>query len=232
MNRPRRWAVALWTFAVTLVLTAVLGAPFTGDRLSAHGNSLLAQLITGLRFPQWTYHSVAGTPHGTAVWLAQPVADLVLAVLAGAIAALATTTAASGARARFAGLLAGWGLSMVAAAIIGAARVLVLTTVTRPTVPALNSSIVSAVSAALWFGLVTGWVTGIVLAAAVRTVVAAQDEQGTPATAGVAAEAVEPARIWSPSDAQANWQQTQGMPTVAAAGAPGEPWPPATNPGN
>jgi hypothetical protein len=232
MTRPRRWAAALWTFAVTLVLTAVLGAPFTGDRLSAHGNPLLAQFITGLRFPQWTYRPVAGTPHGTAVWLGRPVADLVLAVLAGAIAALATTTAASSARARLAGLLAGWGLSMVVAAIIGAARVLALSPVIHPGA-ALSGSIASAISVGLWFGLVTGWVNGIVLAAAVRKVVAAETAGQAPATgvpAGRAADEVEAIRIWSPSDAAADWQRTQDMPAAAAAAPGGQPWPSAANP--
>jgi hypothetical protein len=231
MNRPRRWAAALWTFAVTLVLAVVLGAPFTGDRLSSHGNSLLAQLITGLRFPQWTYRPAHGAPHAVAAWLAPMIADLVLALLAGAIAALATTTAASSARARLAGLLAGWGLSTVAAAIAGAGRVLALSTVTHPGT-ALSGQISDAVSAGLWFGLATGWVAGIVLAAAVRKVVAVETA-GQPsmagAPAGAAAEEVEAIRIWSPSDAAADWQRTQDMPVGASQA--GQPWPAADNPG-
>jgi hypothetical protein len=225
MTRPRRWAAALWTFAVTLVLTGVLGAPFTGDRLSAHGNELLKQLITGLRFPQWTYRPVAGTPHGTVVWLAQPISDLVLAVLAGAIAALATTTAASSARARLAGLLAGWGLSVVGVAIIGAARVLALAPVIHPGA-ALSGLVATSIFAALWFGLATGWVNGIVLAATVRKVVAVEEDQSSLGSAAPGADEVQPARIWSPSD-------TQATPAAAAATAPsGQPWPPASSPGS
>jgi hypothetical protein len=231
MNRPRRWAAALWTFAVTLVLAAVLGGPFTGDRLASHGNSLLARLITGLRFPQWSYRPAHGAPHAVAAWLAPMIADLVLALLASAIAALATTTAASSARARLAGLLAGWGLSIVAAAIAGTGRVLALSTVTHPAGTALSGQISDAVSAALWFGLATGWLTGIVLAAAVRKVVPAETAEqprmaGAPA--GASAEEVEAIRIWSPSDAAAEWQRTQDMPV--GANQVGQPWPPAANP--
>jgi hypothetical protein len=230
MNRPRRWAAGLWTFAVTLVLVAVLGGPFTGDRLSAHGNPLQARLITGLRFPQWTYRPAHGA-HAVAAWLAPMIADLVLALLAGAVAALATTTAASSARARLAGLLAGWGLSMVAAVIAGAGRVLVLSTVTRPAGTALSGQIAGAVSAALWFGLATGWLTGIVLAAAVRKVIAvetAEQPRAAGALAGASAEEVEAIRIWSPSDTAADWQRTQDMPV--GANQAGQPWPPADNP--
>ena len=233
MSRPRRRLAALITFGVTLVLTAVLGSSPVGSRLGKPGNALLANLISGVRFPRWTVH------HSGSVlaWVMPMIADLLLAVLAGVVAALVVSV-----RSRFAALLAGWGLTMVLAAAIGAGREFALEPVSHLGT-AVYGDAATAITAGLWFGLAAGWLNGVVLAAAVRKNPVPETAIGDPDVP------VSPVRIFSPT--QPDWQHTQDLtvaglqpgaqPTAAQPGAPGapnapggpptiqqQPWPPVS----
>lgn len=216
MARPRRRLAAVVTFVVTLALTAALGSSLVGDRLGTPRNALLDRLITGVRFPQWRPRPANSAGHVVLDWVTPIIADVVLAVLVGAVAALVVS-----ARPRFAALLAGWGLTMVLAAAVGAARVFALIPVDHPGA-AVYASAGSAITDGLWFGLVTGWLNGVVLAAmAVRLALPADVEQAP-------ASLVEPVRIWSPT--QPDWQPTQDMTRPGAPQPAMQPTgsPPAT----
>jgi hypothetical protein len=236
VSRPRRRLAAVITFGVTLALTAGLGSPLAGDHLDSRGNALLARLISGVRFPQWTSRRPAGS--SVLEWVTPMIADILLAVLVAAVAMLVVS-----ARTRLSALLAGWGLTMVLAAAIGAGRVFALLPVDHPG-SAVYATAGTAITTGLWFGLATGWLNGAVLAATVR-------KTADPAAADdPAAAQVEPVRIWSPT--QPDWQHTQDLHAVTTqspfqqtAGPPfptaqqpvqpappTQPWPPASAPGS
>jgi hypothetical protein len=231
MLRPRRRLAA-----VTLVLVAALGSPLAGDRLSSRGNALLARLISGVRFPQWTLHR-----GGSALleWLTPVIADVLLAVLVAAVAMLVVS-----ARTRFSALLAGWGLTMVLGAAIGAGRAFALAA-TGHLGSAAYGNAGTAITVGLWFGLITGWLNGVILACVVRKTPVTETAANDPATVTTA----EPVRIWSPT--QPDWQHTQDLHAVTVqqsmAGRPfgtaqqpipqtvqqaAQPWPPAAAPGS
>jgi hypothetical protein len=232
MSRPRR-RLALWiTFGVTLVLTAALGSPLAGDRLGSHGNALLSELISGVRFPQWTLRPASSMSPEILQWLAPMLADIVLAAGVGVFAMVVTA-----ARSRIAALFAGWGLTVVAAAAVGAARVFALMPVNHPG-SALYASVGTAITTGLWFGLATGWLNGAVLAFTVRKAPAELAAAESLAITGAAATEVQPVRIWSPS--QPDWQETGEMPAVGTPAAHAQaqvqatraqPWAPAPQPG-
>lgn len=222
MLRPRRRAAFWWTFAVTLVVTLALGSPWAGDRFARHGNALTAQLISGLRYPGWMLKPVNSLPSTILVWASPALADIVLALLVGVVAMLVVTS-----RARIAALLAGWALLVIAAPVVGVARVFAVSPITHPggTLPALLND---AVTDGLWFGAVAGWLIGVILASVVRktpALQAASDDTDT------TAEPV-PARIWTPS--QPDWQETSDMPALVAHPAPAQPgqapWPTPAQP--
>lgn len=212
MLRPRRRAAFWWTFAVTLVVTLALGSPWVGDRFERRGNALTAQLISGLRFPGWTLK-----PVNTAivVWASPILADIVLALLVGVVAMLVTSS-----RARIAALLAGWGLLLIAAPVVGVARVFAVSPVTHPG-HTLYTLLSDAVTRGLWFGATAGWLVGAVLAFVVRKTpllqTASEDADATAEPATVQ----QPARIWTPS--QPDWQETSDMPALGAHPRPGQP---------
>lgn len=233
MSRPRRRFAAVMTFGVTLVLTAVLGSPLAGDRLDSRGNALLASLISGIRFPRWTVRRPVGS--GVLEWVTPMIADILLAVLVAVVAMLVVST-----RTRLSALFAGWGLTMVLAAAIGAARVFALLPVDHPG-NAVYGSAGTAITAGLWFGLATGWLNGVVLACTVRKTA----DMGMAAATGddPSAPQLEPVRIWSPT--QPDWQHTQDLhavttpppfrqtaagPPFPTAQQPPQPWPPAEAP--
>lgn len=246
MSRPRRRLAAVITFSVTLVLVAALGSPLAGDRLSSRSNALLARLISGVRFPHWTLRPAGAT---LLEWLTPVIADILLAILVGAVAMLIVS-----ARTRLPALLAGWGLTMVLAAALGAGRAFALAA-TGQLGSAGYGSAATAITAGLWFGLITGWLNGVIVACAVRKTAmtdTAEDKTAADDAAGVTV--AEPVRIWSPT--QPDWQHTQdlqavtsqrfagppfptqsmqrpaGGPPFPAAGQPPQPWPPAAAPGS
>jgi hypothetical protein len=115
---------------------------------------------------------------------------------------------------------------MVVAAIAGAGRVFALATVNHPG-SAVYATAGTAITTGLWFGLMTGWLNGAVLAFTVRKSAA---PVAAATVADTAATEVQPVRIWSPS--QPDWQQTGEMPAVGtpAAAAQAQPWAPAPQP--
>jgi hypothetical protein len=196
LSRLRRRIAFWWTFGATLVLVAILGSPFVGNRLSSHHNLLLARLIGGLRFMAWTYRPRTSMMGSIMVWLSPWIATIVLSALIAAVASLAVA-----ARGRFTALLAGWGLVMVAAPAISLARVASIISITHPG-SALAATLSSAITAGLWFGLIAGWTTGFVLACTVRGLVPEADEK----------ESSTLARSWTPDDP--NWEDTESIPPV------------------
>jgi hypothetical protein len=219
MSRPRRWLAAVITFSVTLVLVVALGSPLAGDHLSSRGNALVARLISGVRFPQWTLRPAGATP---LEWLTPVIADILLAILVGAVAMLVVS-----ARTRLSALLAGWGLTMVLAAALGAGRAFALAA-TGHLGSAGYGSAATAITAGLWFGLITGWLNGVILAGVVRkTAVTDTAEDKTAADGAAGVTTAEPVRIWSPT--QPDWQHTQDLHAVTSQRPAGSPFP--TQPG-
>lgn len=204
MSRLRRQIAFWWTFGATLVLVAILGSPFVGNRLSAHHNLLLIRLIAGLRFMGWTYRPKSSMMGSIMVWLSPMIATILLAALIAAVASLAVS-----ARGRFTALLAGWGLAMVAAPLISLARVAAIIPITHPG-GALAATLSSAVTAGLWFGLVAGWTTGLVLACTVRGLGGMEEDDDLD-------DDEEPfgrPGIRTPKDP--NWENTESIPPVTA----------------
>jgi hypothetical protein len=245
MPGPRRRLVALITSGVTLALTAGLGSPLAGDHLSSHGNALLAGLIKGLRYPQWSLRPVSSMMDSILAWITPMVADVVLAALTGLVAAVIVAN-----RTRLPALLAGWATAMVLAVAVGVGRVYVIAAINHPGSSAYGQA-GTAITTGLWFGLVTGWLTGLIVACSVRR--GGDDEESEDEGSEVTG-----VRIWTPS--QPDWQNTQDLPaqtlrqpsgqtttmqspitqpataqpTVAhpttAQPTTGQPWPPAAAP--
>jgi hypothetical protein len=238
MPGPRRRLVALITSGVTLALTAGLGSPLAGDHLSSHGNALLAGLIKGLRYPQWSLRPVSSMTDSILVWITPMVADVVLAALTGLVAAVIVAN-----RTRLPALLAGWATAMVLAVAVGVGRVYVIAAVNHPGSSAYGQA-GTVITTGLWFGLATGWLTGLIVACAVRR--GADDEDSGSALIGD--REVTGVRIWTPS--QPDWQNTQDLPAqtlrqpsgqtttmqpataqpATAQPTTGQPWPPASAP--
>jgi hypothetical protein len=248
MPGPRRKLAALITSGATLALTAGFGSPLSVEHLSARGNSLLAGLIEGLWYPRWSLRPANSTLHSTLTWITPMVADVVLAILTGLVAAVIVAN-----QTRFPALLAGWGTAMVLAPAVGAGRVFVIAAISHPG-SAVYAQAATAITTGLWFGLATGWLTGLIVACAVRKKAGALVGD----TGLLADREVSGVRIWTPS--QPDWQNTQDIPaatirqgavpptitqpagaqptgvppTIAqpttAQPAAGQPWPPAAAP--
>jgi hypothetical protein len=199
MPGPRRRLAAFITSGVTLALTAGFGSPFSVEHLSARHNALLAELLQGLWFPRWSVHRDSSVPHSMFLWIAPMVADVVLAALTGLIAAVIVAN-----RTRLPALLAGWCTAMVLAAAVGVARVFVIAAISHPG-PAVYAQAGTALTTGLWFGLVTGWLSGAIVACTVRK----NGDDGS-RTGLIEEREVSGVRIWSPS--QPDWQNTQDLP--------------------
>jgi hypothetical protein len=204
MPGPRRKLAALITSGATLALTAGFGSPLSVEHLSARGNSLLAGLIEGLWYPRWSLRPANSTLHSTLTWITPMVADVVLAILTGLVAAVIVAN-----QTRFPALLAGWGTAMVLAPAVGAGRVFVIAAISHPG-SAVYAQAATAITTGLWFGLATGWLTGLIVACAVRKKAGVPDE-GTDSKLLENRE-VSGVRIWTPS--QPDWQNTQDIPAA------------------
>jgi hypothetical protein len=215
MPGPRRRLAALITSGVTLALTAGFGSPLSVERLSAHGNSLLAELLEGLWYPRWSLRPVNSTPHSTLTWITPEVADVVLAIMTGLVAAVIVAN-----KTRIPALLAGWGMAMVLAAAVGAGRVFVIGAINHSG-SAVYAQAGTAITTGLWFGLATGWLTGLIVACAVRKKVTVPDPTF------IEDREVSGVRIWTPS--QPDWQKTQDIP-AATFGQPGGAQPTVAQP--
>jgi hypothetical protein len=196
MPAPRRRLAAFITSGVTLALTAGFGSPYSVEHLSARHNALLADLLQGLWFPRWSLHRDSSVPHSVVIWIAPMVADVVLAALTGLVAAVIVAN-----RTRLPALLAGWCTAMVLAAAVGVARVYVIAAINHPG-PAVYAA---ALTTGLWFGLVTGWLAGAIVACTVRK----NGGDDASRTGLIEEREVSGVRIWSPS--QPDWQNTQDL---------------------
>ena len=202
MPGPRRKLAALITSGATLALTAGFGSPLSVEHLSARGNSLLAGLIEGLWYPRWSLRAANSTLHSTLTWITPMVADVVLAILTGLVAAVIVAN-----QTRFPALLAGWGTAMVLAPAVGAGRVFVIAAISHQG-SAVYAQAGTAITTGLWFGLATGWLTGLIVACAVRQKAGIPDE----GPGLLADREVSGVRIWTPS--QPDWQNTQDIPAA------------------
>jgi hypothetical protein len=162
LSRLRRQMAFWWTFGATLVLVAVLGSPLVGNRFSTHNNVLLAHLIGGLRFMAWSYRPRSSMMGSIMVWLSPMIATVVMSAMLAGLALLLAS-----ARGRFTAFLAGWGVATLAATLISLARVAAIIPITHPG-SKLATTLSSAMTSGMWFGVLAGWVTGIVLACTVR----------------------------------------------------------------
>lgn len=150
---------ALAGAATTCVVVAALGNPAVVEAAADADSALAASTLTA--FPNWDVADAPGEIVGeVAIRLG---ATVVLAGLLGAVAGRS--------RSRAGAFLGGWAALVVAAAIAGGAGYVYRVPVVldgQAGAPTYADGLVATVNAGAAFGLWTGWLVGLVLAAVVR----------------------------------------------------------------
>jgi hypothetical protein len=159
---------ALAGLGTTAILVAVLGSPPAQDEARDASETVLAATVTGL--PSWDVFD--GDVAGGLVWSVV----IRLAVLLVVVTALCGVAGRS--RSRAAGLLAGWGAAVVAAAAAnGVAYAYLVPVVFDGRHPGTYlDGLVSSLNSGAAFGLWAGWVVGLAVALALRPAPVAGDE--------------------------------------------------------
>lgn len=208
---------ALAGLGTTAILVAILGSPPVQDSARDASETILAATVTGL--PSWdVFDGVTGDLAWSVV--------IRLAVLLVVVTALCGVAGRS--RSRAAGLLAGWGAAVVAAAAAnGVAYVYLVPVVFDGRHPGTYlDGLVSSLNAGAGFGLWAGWVVGLAVALATRPAPVAVDEAFAAAVPAAAAD-LDPAAGRRVADPPPPWWAPTGtgssifehaMPPVATAG--------------
>jgi hypothetical protein len=208
---------ALAGLGTTAILVAVLGSPPVQDDARDASEAVLAATVTGL--PSWDVFD--DDVAGDLVWSVV----IRLAVLLVAVTALCGVAGRS--RSRAAGLLAGWGAAVVAAAAgNGVAYAYLVPVVFDGRHPGTYlDGLVSSLNSGAAFGLWAGWVVGLAVALAIRPVPVTDDEPFAavaPAAADLDPEAGRrvadpPPPWWAPTGIESS-VFGHAMPPVATAG--------------
>jgi hypothetical protein len=209
---------ALAGLGTTAILVAVLGSPPAQDEARDASETVLAATVTGL--PSWDVFD--GDVAGGLVWSVV----IRLAVLLVVVTALCGVAGRS--RSRAAGLLAGWGAAVVAAAAAnGVAYAYLVPVVFDGRHPGTYlDGLVSSLNSGAAFGLWAGWVVGLAVALAIRPVPVTDDEPFA-ALAPAAAADLDPDAGRHVADPPPPWWAPTGiestvfghaMPPVATAG--------------
>jgi hypothetical protein len=208
---------ALAGLGTTAILVAVLGSPPVQDDARDASETVLAATVTGL--PSWDVFD--DDVAGDLVWSVV----IRLAVLLVVVTALCGVAGRS--RSRAAGLLAGWGAAVVAAAAAnGVAYAYLVPVVFDGRHPGTYlDGLVSSLNSGAAFGLWAGWVVGLAVALALRPAPVAGDEPFAVAPAAAADldpdagrhVAAPPPPWWAPTGIEST-VFGHAMPPVATAG--------------